>query len=384
MLTTPPHNDRHLQVEGGAFMAARQIGHVRWFRSRRRWYIDLYYNGKRHHIYSYQGVTFKQKDYAEDVLTLIRGEIATKTFDIRKYKKGAQLTVSKYAETWLEGLSLSPATIKDYSYSIRKYIGPYFEAIDIRDVRHSHLLDFKNWLSKKRAPKGVYNVMNCLKAILRYAHRNEDIKQVPPFPKLEYQKPPIRWLDETAQIKVIETIPKDDQHIFWFMKWYGVRPSEARALQKSDILLEHITIQHSFSLNKLIKTTKTHRVKVLPKTAQFNTLLNEMPRRLSPFVFTRSWDNKPYTQKNLNKLWNEACQKVGVDINLYNGLKHSLGMHLLEKGVPKELVQKIYGHSKSEMTDRYCEYQTEQMKVALESFSNIVQSRNFGQQNKKT
>jgi site-specific recombinase XerD len=59
-------------------------------------------------------------------------------------------------------------------------------------------------------------------------------------------------------------------------------------------------------------------------------------------------------------------------------------MHLLEKGVPKELVQKIYGHSKSEMTDRYCEYQTEQMKVALESFSNIMQSRNFGQQNKKT
>lgn len=365
-------------------MAAREIGHVRWYESRKRYYIDLHIGGKRHHIYSYQGVTFKQKDYAEDVLTLIRGEIATKTFDIRKYKKGAQLTVSKYSESWLDSLNLAPATIKDYSYSIRKYIGLYFKNIDIRDVRHSHLLEFKNQLSKHRAPKGVYNVMNCLKAILRYAHRNEDIKQVPPFPKLDYQKPPIRWLDEGAQIKVIETIPEDDRYIFWFMKWYGVRPSEARALQKSDILQEHITVQHSFSLNKFIKTTKTHKVKVLPRIAHFNALLDEMPKRLGPFVFTRSWDNKPYTQKNLNKMWNDACKKVGVEINLYNGLKHSLGMHLLEKGVSKELVQKIYGHSKPEMTDRYCEYQTEQMRVALESFSSVVQSTAVWKQDKKS
>ena len=41
-------------------------------------------------------------------------------------------------------------------------------------------------------------------------------------------------------------------------------------------------------------------------------------------------------------------------------------MHLLEKGVPKEMVQRIYGHSRADMTDRYCEYQTKQMKVALE------------------
>ena len=96
-------------------------------------------------------------------------------------------------------------------------------------------------------------------------------------------------------------------------------------------------------------------------------MLAEMPKRLSPFVFTRSWDGKPFTQKNLNRLWNKACKKVGVTINLYNGLKHSLGMHLLEKGVPKEMVQKIYGHSRADMTDRYCEYQTKQMKTALEN-----------------
>jgi len=105
----------------------------------------------------------------------------------------------------------------------------------------------------------------------------------------------------------------------------------------------------------------------------FDHTLEELLKQLSPFVFTRSWDAKLYTQKKLNGMWNEACKKAGVKINLYNGLKHSLGMHFLEKGVPKEMVQKIYGHSRADMTDRYCEYQTKQMKVVLEgAFGNLV------------
>jgi integrase len=366
MLTTPEHNDRHLQVEGGAFMAARDIGHVRWYESRKRYYIDLHINGRRHHIYSFQGVTFKQKDYAEDVLTLIRGEIATKTFDLRKYKKGLQLTVKVYAENWVDTLDLAPTTVLDYEVSIRRYIGPFFENIDIRDVRHHHLMEFKNWMSKRRQPKGVYNVMGCLKTILKYAWRNQDIKEVPPFPNVEYTKPAIKWIDESTQLMILDEIPQEDRYIFWFMKIYGVRPGEARALQKSDIQEKNIIIRHSFSINKLRKTTKTHRIRVLPRTAEFNELYKQLPKRITPFVFTRSKDGKPYMQKDLGYLWNNACDKIGIKINLYNGLKHSLGMNLLERGVSKEMVQQIYGHTTAATTNRYCEYQTQHMKLALE------------------
>ena len=100
------------------------------------------------------------------------------------------------------------------------------------------------------------------------------------------------------------------------MKWYGVRPSEARALQRSDLVAGHIIISHSFSLEKLVKTTKTHRVRPLPRFSRLDSMLERMPKRLSPFVFNRSWDGKSYTQKNLNRLWNEACKAVGVEINL--------------------------------------------------------------------
>jgi len=358
---------------GWGFMAARNIGAVRWSAPRQRWYIDLVLDGKRHRIYSYQRVSFKQKDYAEDVLTLIRGEISNRTFDIRKYKKGAQLTVKVYAEKWVDSLSLQPGTIKEYRGAIRNHIGPFFEALDIRDIRHHHLMEFKTHLLENLSDKSVFNIMGCLKTVLRYAWRNGDIPIVPPFPRLDYTKPAIRWLDEETQIRVIEAIPEADRYIFWFMKWYGARPSEARALQKADIQKDHITITHSYSLYKLVKTTKTHRVRVLPRLSVFDKMHNQMPKHLSPFVFTRSWNGKPYSPKCLNRLWNDACKTVSVEINLYNGLKHSLGMHLLEKGVPKEMVQKIYGHTRPDMTDRYCDFQTKQMQVVLEgAFGDVV------------
>jgi integrase len=366
MLTDTTHSDRHLEIERGCFMAARDIGHVRWFKPRKRWYIDLHYDGRRHHIYSFQGVSFKQKDYAEDVLTLIRGEIATGTFDIRKYKKGLQLTVKVYAEKWVETLDLAPTTITDYEVSIRRYIGPFFENTDIRDVRHHHLMEFKSWMAKRRAPKGVYNVMGCLKTVLKYAWRNGDIKTVPPFPSVEYTRPAIKWIDKTTQAQIIEAIPQADRYIFWFMAIYGTRPGEARALQKSDIQDKNIIIRHSFSINKLRKTTKTHRIRILPRTAEFDELFEQIPRRVTSFVFTRSKDGKPYTQKDLGHLWNAACKQIGIEINLYNGLKHSLGMNLLDQGVSKEMVQQIYGHTSPDTTNRYCEYQTRHMKIALE------------------
>jgi hypothetical protein len=38
-----------------------------------------------------------------------------------------------------------------------------------------------------------------------------------------------------------------------------------------------------------------------------------------------------------------------------------------QRHTPQKIPQKIYGHSRADMTDRYCEYQMKQMKVALGS-----------------
>jgi integrase/recombinase XerD len=72
----------------------------------------------------------------------------------------------------------------------------------------------------------------------------------------------------------------------------------------------------------------------------------------SEFLFTRG-DRRPYTNKNLNHIWNEACRKSGIRIKLYNAFRHSLGCQLLEEGKDLSFVQEVLGHKTPAMTRRY-------------------------------
>ena len=99
-------------------------------------------------------------------------------------------------------------------------------------------------------------------------------------------------------------------------------------------------------------------------TANFQTVLDRIQPHLSPFVFVRD-DGKPYTSKNLNKIWHEACAKVGIKIKMYNGLRHSLGCQLLDMGCDMDLVRDQLGHTKMEMTRRYAKRSKQVLADAL-------------------
>jgi integrase len=87
---------------------------------------------------------------------------------------------------------------------------------------------------------------------------------------------------------------------------------------------------------------------------------------LSPFVFVRD-GGKPYTSKNLNKIWHDACGKVEINIKMYNGVRHSLGCQLLDMGYDLSLVQDQLGHTKPEMTRRYAKRAPKALADALEA-----------------
>ena len=80
------------------------------------------------------------------------------------------------------------------------------------------------------------------------------------------------------------------------MMEYGVRPGEARALQKDCLADRNVIIRRAFSDNELRETTKTGRIRIYQITAYFQTVLDRIQPHLSPFVFVRD-DGKPYTSK---------------------------------------------------------------------------------------
>jgi integrase len=212
--------------------------------------------------------------------------------------------------------------------------------------------------------------------MMRWAWRNEDLSKVPPFPKLSYTLPEIEYLTLDQQESILNAISQGHRLIFEFMMEYGVRPGEARALQKDCLKDGYVIIRRSFSENELRETTKTGRIRRYQITPYFQKVLDEMPVNLSPFVFVRE-DGKPYTGKNLNKIWHEACKKTGINIKMYNGVRHSLGCQLLDMGYDMDLVRDQLGHAKIEMTRRYAKRSKQTLADALMARRNKIVE--FGQ-----
>jgi len=318
----------------------------------RRWFVSVYWQGKHHRIFRYNGDPIWSEKTAEKLLSKIRAEIDQGTFQPKSYFPQSPLSVSQYSQQWLKVINVKSNTLKDYSYSVRCFINPFFGDKDIRHIRNADLVEFYKWIS--RGDKGKYNVMSCLRTMLRSAWRNEDITRVPPFPRLTMGVlPEIRYYTLEQQDKVLTAIPEAHRGIFAFGMEFGVRIGELRALQWDCIEGNEVTIKRAFAENKLEESTKTGKRRYFELTPYAQEILKTLPLTSSTFIFVRE-DGKPYTDKNLNEIWRAACESAKVEhIPLKNAIRHSLGCQLLDEGVDIGIVQDIYGHSKMEMTKRY-------------------------------
>jgi integrase len=201
--------------------------------------------------------------------------------------------------------------------------------------------------------------------MMRFAWRSEDIPKLVPFPKLEMSLPDnIEYLTLDQQDKVLAEIPTADRPIFAFMMDNGVRVGEARALKKEDVREDFILIRWVFSDNDLKPCSSNKKGGMIGITDYTRKLLDQLPVNFSEFVFVRH-DGKPYTNKDLNLIWKTACKKVGIQIKLYNAVRHSLGCQLLDMGVEIDIVRQQLRHTNIKMTQRYAQRSNKQVTEAL-------------------
>ncbi|MGA1841556.1 MAG: tyrosine-type recombinase/integrase [bacterium] len=333
-----------------------------------KWCISVYWEGKRYRIYRHPITRepFYSKQSAQKQLDKIRCEVDEGSFNPKSWLPDSPISMRIYCQEWLKTLDVSKKTLTGYKTAVNKYIVPFFGSKDIRNIRYNDIVKFKNLLPLE--DKGKYNIIGVLKKILQDAWRNEDITHVPPFPKLSYNHPEIEYLTLDQQENILKAIPTRHRPIFQFMMEYGVRPQEARALQRDSIKDGKIIIRRVFSDNTLREGTKTGSkgVRIFEITAYMREVFISMSERKieSPFVFIRE-DGKPYTSKNLNAIWHEAEEKAGIRCKLYNAVRHSLGCQLLDQGEDMDLVREILGHTKAEMTRRYAKRKVTKSTEAL-------------------
>jgi integrase len=325
-------------------------GSLHFDKNSKRYFVSVYWEGKRYRIFNYNGDPIYHEKTAAKLLNKIRAEIDDGVFQPRSYFPESPLSLNAYALQWLKVIEVSKKTLRDYGTAVKRYINVFFKDKDIRHIRHNDLVLFHQWIPG--SPKWKYNVMGVLRTMLRQAYKNEDLTKLPPFPKLSYDpQEEIRFLTLEQQEKVLNVIPEKHQAIFRVAMEYGLRVGEVRALQKDCVTDDEIIIKRAFSDNDLMEKTKTKRVRKYKITSYVKNILDSLlPRFL--YVFVRD-DGKPYTNKDLNKIWRQACSQVGVEIKLYNAIRHSLGCQLLNEGRDLSFVQEVLGHTRPEMTKRY-------------------------------
>jgi integrase len=370
MLQNRPQISYRTPNQGGEFMG----GSVQYHKPAKRWYIDIYWKGKHHKLWkdydSFQ--PFITKTRALKYLGILQKQIEDHDFDPRYWKPDSPVSVRKYAMGWLDEKEVDYRTWRDYKTDVTKYIIPYFKSKDIRHLKAKDLKNFMKWLNKKGlAPDTVTHKMSTLKTMLKDAYRDEDIKRVPPFPVLKRKtltRPDSLTIEQ--QDTLINAIPERHRPIFEFGMALGLRVGEVRAIQKDCLRDGKVYIERAFSDNRL-KGTKTGLERSYELTEYEQDILTRVKFNLSPFVFTRD-DGKPYTNKNLNHIWDPACKKTDIKIKLQNAMRHSLGCQLVDAGHDLDLVREQLGHTDIRTTKRYARRSDRTLTEARESGRKVL------------
>lgn len=350
-------------------------------------YVAWSEKGKLHTVSRYKGFLCRDgeiagmrgKDMAERLLSLMRADFENGTFRIEKWIRDTPSDIVPYLRAWLDedGKSLSPATKKDYENSIKNHLIPWFKKnpYQLHELQYDVLCRLLNDI--KRTGKGKKNVMYCLRRCLVYAYKSNRIASIPLFPeesKYNIVDPIIKWLPEERQIKVIKAIPEEHQPIFWWLKYHLRRPSEAMALQKIDYLKDEdaFLIRRTFSAKQLVEHTKTKRQHLIPCHSEFKKVMQKMPLYFmdSPYFFVNRYGKlkgKHYQHDYLVDLWHKACQKVGEDIDMYAGLKHSsCSQYINEKHYSLDQVQMMTDHARRESVKKYAVVRLDEKRRLME------------------
>ena len=227
-------------------------------------------------------------------------------------------------------------------------------------------MGFCNQLPDGLSLKTQSNVINALNKLFNDTYNDEIITKIPIFPKISIPEPAINWVDEETQDKIIAEIPQRDQPIFILMARTGLRPGEARALKRKDINFKekYVIIDKAFSEKTFRPFTKNKTSKiVLIDDYTVNILQKIQPINPDHFMFTTT-KGTHYSHSSLLRIFNEAKEKVGIhNLTLYQGMKHSFASQAINRGVPKDILQKYLGHKNSSATDRYAKLNLDSLKI---------------------
>lgn len=284
----------------------------------------------------------------------LRFEIFTKDF----FSKNSEF----YKWKQINNSQITDETLLAYNKFLRNQLLPYFSDIQITAINRSQVKQWIIWASEKWSAKTVNNAQTVLNTILNQAVDKEIIEYNPAsnlsFRKINKIERDILTVDEISKMYKSDKWSNEIiRTAFLVASITGMRISEVVALQNADITDKYINVQHSYSRQFGLGSTKTKNCRYIPKPIEL-VLYNENSEWIFPsenglpFNICRMYDN-------LHRIWKD----LGIDYETRKLTTHTLrdffNTYLRSNNVPDAKVKAILGHKDKDMTDWYTYWKPE-------------------------
>jgi integrase len=372
----PTFAKRHGIVRGVA-----KLGRVRERKTpggKTRWFIDF----GQHYGRIYRGRDdlgewdFDSFEDAERYLGRIRSRVEDGRDPdavLDQIRPQARRTIPTLAAKWLD-YKLEQVRAKEIearSYRIMDGVVrnhfPYWKDTPAEGLTKGQLEDWRVHLSaeKKLEPDTVRHTLATLRNFMGWLYDREEIARIPRFPTVTVPERSPKLLTRDQQSKVLAAIPAEHRGIFIALVDCGLRPSEARALQRPHVRADGWILVRQAAKERghtaPIGPTKTKRNREVPPLTDRihewlaayppkGMLLFPSPEDKDSHGNSRGW---MWSHGEIARVWNAACLAVGVEARPYEGTKHSTGTSLREQGHPLEAIKGLFGHSSVVMTQKY-------------------------------
>lgn len=393
VLTQYSTSNRNNSKKGGQLSMK---GSITYEKNRKAYCVWWYVPEKKRSIpiRYYYGFKLYDMEMADKLLRLIQGTHEKSlrgecVFRIQAFTKRHGMDIIELFESWLltKGKN-KPGGVATYQSHFKTWIKPFF--LDHKYALHEINLDVLSRLkthieNAEKEPKTVKNVLDTMKTFLKYAKRSDFITTVPSFPlKSEYGLGDkyIPTIPRVVQFEIVNLIPEIHQPIFyWLILHPGRRPGEAMAIYKDDynIFKNSFVIRRGISKRQVVMGPKNMRCHQAACHDEFKPFLEKLMKTEGPHLFVNPRarrKDKRYCDGTLNRLWNDACEKYGIKIQLYNGTKHStLDYYYNDLKVSLTDLMDITGHKDLDCIKKYARMNVERQKSILDLEKNAPHLR---------
>lgn len=294
--------------------------------------------------------------------------------------------------------TIGAKTVEAYVYTIQGHIIPDLQNKHIGDLTKEFVEDY---ISKKRqisvrVAKDIYLLLRC---VLVYARdKRKLIDEVPKFElkfpkKRRTGKVNIPYLTEERQKVWLDYFEEDGREfalLYATLLQTGMRPEEGCGLKWQSVLFENdiITVENAYKDIKIydenmktigheyrdddLKTTESYRT--IPMTKRLKTMLMQLKEekqqrykeegkkwKESEYVFLNE-KGTPYVPERLTNKMPKFIKKYNLEHMTVYGLRHSFATLNSEKGMDKEVLRELMGHTDFETTEFYYIHITEERK----------------------